>query len=129
MHALAAVQETAFRLPTPFGVVGVLCIFHAEPFHRSARAVSVEDAPTAKHATEDGQDTAFRAPPPLGFRVGWIDQLEASAGAADAAAIPSARIAVAHAVMIRRVHRRTGSGSQTRFATPDDFRRFALVGI
>src|SRR5579871_3618013 len=77
------------------------------------------------------QDTPSRAPcvGPLRSGVGWIDQPEARAGAADAAATPNARIAVAHTVTVRRVHRRTGSRSWTRFAAPGDFGRFPIMAI
>jgi hypothetical protein len=102
MQALAAVQQTAFKLPTPFRVVGVVRIFHAVPFHRSTRAVSIADAPTAKQVSEDGQDTACRAPPPPGLGVGWIDQPDAAI--AGAAPPPTATSAIAPTVGITSRH-------------------------
>jgi len=43
--------------------LGVACIRHRIPFHRSA-SVPAFEAPTAVHDDADVQDTPFRVPPP-----------------------------------------------------------------
>ena len=55
VHALADMQETAFRLP-PLGVVWIVQVL---PSHRSASPPN----PTAMHAVADLHETPFRLPP------------------------------------------------------------------
>jgi hypothetical protein len=55
----------------PVGL-GVGCVTHLDPFHRSARVPEL-DPPVETQTEDEGQATAKRAPPPArGLGVGWI---------------------------------------------------------
>src|SRR5215469_10572352 len=80
VHAFAAVQETLVSWANvPVGL-GVAWIDQLLPFHTSARVAKlglVVEPPTASHALADVQETPLSPLlfAPLGFWVGWMDQL------------------------------------------------------